>query len=80
VLQTAINRSSNFRSKRVDHQIETVEEALRVKERDLFALEATTEARQIRQKLAGCGVPLSWSARVQRLWEFPQPIGVPPSD
>ncbi len=65
--------------KRVNEQIETVERALRVKERELFVLETTTEARRIRRELAGSGEPLSWSARVGRLSEFMQPIDVTPN-
>lgn len=47
-----------------------------MKECELFVLEATAEARRIHQELAGSGEPLSWSARVARLSEFLQPIGV----
>ncbi len=65
--------------KRLDRQIETVESALQVKECELFVLEATAEARRIHQELAGSGEPLSWSARVARLSEFLQPIGVAPN-
>jgi hypothetical protein len=64
----------------VDHQLETVERALRAKERHLFVLEAMTEAHQIRQELAGSGDPLSWSARAGRVSVFLQPSDVTPSD
>jgi hypothetical protein len=66
--------------KRVGHQIEVAEKALGAKERNLFVLEAMTEAQQIRQELAGSGDPLSWNARAGRVSELLHPIGVAPSD
>jgi hypothetical protein len=65
--------------KRVDDQIATVERDLQGKERELFVLEATTEARRIRQELAASGEPLSWSARVGRLTEFLGPMSITPN-
>jgi hypothetical protein len=73
-------RSITTEIERVDGQIEAAERALQVNERDLFVLEATAEARQIRQELAGAGDPRSWSARAGYLLELLLPISAASSD
>jgi hypothetical protein len=64
---------------RIDHQLETAQRALRVKEHELFVLDAEIEARQIRHELSGTGAPFSWNARVSHMSETLQPTGIRPS-